>query len=450
MPIPLSKNVLDRLNKADSKFNLDISGVAGFFGGDVAVSAMGTIHLYRHRRWLGWYNSPGSYEIAKNYGVLCRARLWDALYPGVNVDPAVLFGLNDKEGPAYRGVHSRTALTKTGHLGYLLMGECEELPVPPKQELMDGRRSSVTSVTVVDLHNVPAEYNVRPAVDDVVPTVLAVIPILITLAAAVLCIIIAEDWFSFSLILFGALVSGASSIVIGSGKLELSRPEPAEGSPSGDGVLGAGGSHFIVLLGPEHATNIITKGAFRLQFDGEPQYHMIGICALFLTFQFLAQLLIIPVGTIFGQLMFLVSLAASWIYSAFLSSIDRESLQCKIVNRQVLKKPQKLKYVLGTRTMAVAFTLRVLRDSFDQDQEESQKGDADAKVRGALEKLLDEMLPNDTPDWRVWKESILGCIINRDPDLKTSALEENSSLLKTLFSDSRDGLRLFNDVHLKM
>jgi hypothetical protein len=36
-------------------FNLDSSGVAGFFGGEEAISAMATVHLYRGRKWLGWY-----------------------------------------------------------------------------------------------------------------------------------------------------------------------------------------------------------------------------------------------------------------------------------------------------------------------------------------------------------------------------------------------------------
>ena len=90
-----------------STINLDISGVAGFFGGDVAVSAMATVHVYQGRKWLGWYNSPGSYEIAKRYGQLGRARFWDGLYPGINVDPAVLFELDGLYGPKYRAVHSR-------------------------------------------------------------------------------------------------------------------------------------------------------------------------------------------------------------------------------------------------------------------------------------------------------------------------------------------------------
>lgn len=111
-----------------STINLDISGVAGFFGGDVAVSAMATVHVYQGRKWLGWYNSPGSYEIAKRYGQLGRSRFWDGLYPGINVDPAVLFELDGLYGPKYRAVHSGTVMSKTGHLAHLFLQECKGIP----------------------------------------------------------------------------------------------------------------------------------------------------------------------------------------------------------------------------------------------------------------------------------------------------------------------------------
>ncbi|KIJ36777.1 hypothetical protein M422DRAFT_179050, partial [Sphaerobolus stellatus SS14] len=70
-----------------SSFSLDVSGIAGFFGGEEAFAAMTSVHLFRGRRWLGWYNSPGSFYVSKKYGILARSRVWDGLYPGVNVDP---------------------------------------------------------------------------------------------------------------------------------------------------------------------------------------------------------------------------------------------------------------------------------------------------------------------------------------------------------------------------
>ncbi|KIK21853.1 hypothetical protein PISMIDRAFT_103302, partial [Pisolithus microcarpus 441] len=72
----------------DAHFTLDTSGVAGVFGGEEAVSAMATVHVYQYRKWLGWYNSPGSYEIAKRYGRLATSKFFDGLFPGVHTDPA--------------------------------------------------------------------------------------------------------------------------------------------------------------------------------------------------------------------------------------------------------------------------------------------------------------------------------------------------------------------------
>ena len=438
MPMPITKDVLNKLNKADSKFNLDISGVAGFFGGDVAVSAMGTIHLYRGRRWLGWYNSPGSLEIAKCYGVLGRSRLWDGLYPGVNIDPARLFGLDDKEGPSYRGVRSGTRLEKTGHISYLLLQECDELA--PSHTILGRRDRPSATVTVVDLRSAVEDHNIQPAVEDVLTTVLALLPILVTLAASVLSALIAEDWYCFGLILFGALVSGASCVVIGSAGLELDSPKAAVDSPPGDGLLGEGSSNFVIIRGPEDVTNIITKGRFKLCFSDEPKYHMVGCCALFLTVQFLAQLLIIPVGTIFGQLMFLASLAASWMYTTYLSSKDRESLQRTIVIEKILRKPSMVKYAFGTRTMAAAFALRVLRNSFEG-------GQLSELQSNALRKQLRKIIPNETPVWIAWRGAVYSrCAVDGRREASDVDQKDSLPLLKTLLDDAETGLQLYEQV----
>ena len=91
---------------SSSSFTLDSSGVAGFFGGDSAVSGMATVNLIPNRRWGGWYNTPGSYEIAKQFGQLANSRFWDGLFPGGKHDPAELFGLDGKSGPAFLAVRS--------------------------------------------------------------------------------------------------------------------------------------------------------------------------------------------------------------------------------------------------------------------------------------------------------------------------------------------------------
>ena len=373
-----------------STINLDISGVAGFFGGDVAVSAMATVHIYQGRRWLGWYNSPGSYEIAKRYGQLGRSRFWDGLYPGVNVDPAVLFELDGLYGPKYRAVHSGTLMSKTGHLAHLFLQECRDIPAKNTHEL-DGELTRVTTpvyVTVADLVHQPKREEYPRLVRDTTSP-LALIPIAVSAATAAACAVF-SDWFCFSMIVLGMLGSGVSCYVIGTGTFTFTHPEPADGAPPGDGVL-EGGDEIVVLKGPEGCVNPVTRGRFSLKYTGEPQYHNIGSSSMLLTVQFLAQLLIVPQGEIFGQIMFLSSLAVSWMYNSYLSSLDKESIQRHILVRQVLKSPVMRKYKLGTRTIMVVFVLLVLSPAEEY----------------ALRKVMDDLLPNETPVWRLWKATVL-------------------------------------------
>src|SRR5258708_37465646 len=121
MPIPLQ----------NAKFTLDASGVAGFFGGEEAISAMATVHVFEGRKWMGWYNSPGSYTVAKKYGRLAKSRFWDGLFPGVSVNPAALFEYSGQIGPEYRGVCSGTVISNTGQTGYLFMKESESSKLMP-------------------------------------------------------------------------------------------------------------------------------------------------------------------------------------------------------------------------------------------------------------------------------------------------------------------------------
>ena len=84
--------VLDPL--ANAKFSLNSLGVAGFFGGDIAVNGMATVIFFIGRRFVGLYNAPGSLEVAKRYGQLASSRVYRGLFPGGDTtDPAQLFGL---------------------------------------------------------------------------------------------------------------------------------------------------------------------------------------------------------------------------------------------------------------------------------------------------------------------------------------------------------------------
>ena len=207
-------------------FQLDLSGVAGFFGGDVAVHAMSTVHVYEGRKWLGWYNMPGSYEIARRYGQFCRSRFWDSVYPGVNLDPAEFFELDGKDGPAYRGIHSGTILTKTGHIAYLLLKHCKDFRHITE---IKGRREPNLSVTIVDLskYEKPAE---SPRIIRKYSSLYAAIPIFSSLATAALCALY-RDWYCFAMIILGCISSGLSCLVLGTGRLGFSFAKASEGSP---------------------------------------------------------------------------------------------------------------------------------------------------------------------------------------------------------------------------
>ncbi|KAH9946395.1 uncharacterized protein BXZ73DRAFT_37284 [Epithele typhae] len=434
---------------ADTNLNLDISGVAGFFGGDVAVSAMATVHVYPGRKWLGWYNTPGSYEIAKRFGILGKTRFWDGLYPGVNVDPAELFELDGAKGPKYRALRSGTVMKSTGHLAYLFARECKDISrkewSPPK----GARKTSPVNVTIADLEHTPPE-TCHPRMSKgstiTATSLVALIPILACIATAIPCAIF-KDWTCFSMIVFGMLVNGVSCFIIGSGVLTFTHPLPAEGAPPADGIL-EDGEQIIILRGAEGAVNPITRGRFTLKYACEPNYHPIGISSLLLTVQFIVQLVAVPQGEIFGQIMFLSSLAVSWMYNSYLSSLDKESIQRRLLHREVLQSPRLRKFELPTRTSMTVFVLLVLAAR-------AHKVD-----RGSLCSVLNDLLPNDTDLWQNWKDRILHEIQNGlphgpgqlrfdSPPRETNSgadVKDDADLLERLYDDARLALQAFEAV----
>ena len=398
-----------------SSFTLDASGVAGFFGGDEAVYAMATVNIYQGRRWLGWYNSPGSYTVAKKYGQIAHSGIWDGLFPGIVVDPAILFELSGSSGPRYIGIHSGTIVEDTGHIGHLFMKECEVSD--EKAQVVPGRISSAVTVTIAMLGDAP-EHRMNPQLPMPNTIHLAIIPILASLATCALCGIY-EDWYCFTMILLGIITSGLSCFVIGSAKLLFTHPKPAPGCPMGDGMM-TDHKEIVILLGVEGAVNSVTRGEFQLRFADGPDHGNVGRCASLLIIQFVAQLLLIPQGSLFGQIMFLASLAVSWAYNSYLSSADREKVQREML-RKVL--PMKLtKYKLGTRTTMVVFVLLVLRPSNP-------------------EKLLNTLLPNDTNTWNIWKRVVLEKMKGKKPLFFDDGDHEGvdpqeENLLKNLYKDA--------------
>ncbi|KIK73783.1 hypothetical protein PAXRUDRAFT_177486, partial [Paxillus rubicundulus Ve08.2h10] len=164
---------------------------------------------------------------------------------------------------------------------------------------------------------------------------------------------------------------------------------------------------------------------FSLRFQSEPQYKNIGWCSILLTIQFLAQLLLIPQGSLFGQIMFVSSLGVSWAYNSWLSSLDKEKIQKEILLNNVLGEPKVTKYYFGTRTSMVVFVLLVL-----QPEEPS--------------KILNELLPNDTKVWRKFKSTIVERLLDKeklhfevtDADIDEFTHNERT-LLETLYGDAQ-------------
>ncbi|KAG1830332.1 hypothetical protein EV424DRAFT_1315623 [Suillus variegatus] len=388
-------------------FSLDVGGFAGFFGGDEAVSAMETVHLYRARRWTGWFNSPGSYSVGRHYGRLANSRFWDGMFPGANIDPTTYIGLDGKSGPMYVASQSGTFLKQTGHLAYLLMQKCKD----QRAVIVEGRKTRANKVTILDMPDIKFDAGTENSLTiharDGFHKHVALIPIATSVATCILCAW-GDDWYCFSLILLGILVNGISCFVIGSASIVLQSAASSKNAPPGDGML-MDGNHVIVVRGKEKNVIAITQGKFHLEYepwdhdeDAETndEYAAIGLCSLLLVIQFLTQLLLIPQGKLFGQVMFLTSFAVSWAYNLFLSSMDGEYLQEEqLVQALTLSEDRMKTYKLGTRTAAAVFACLTLQP----DCEHKDWGNRGFKPQ----EILRQFIPNDTHVWTVWREQVL-------------------------------------------
>ncbi|KAG2129014.1 hypothetical protein DEU56DRAFT_503193 [Suillus clintonianus] len=391
-----------------SSFTLDAAGVAGFFGGDETLSAMATVHLYRGRRWLGWYNSPGSYTVAKRYGQLANSRLWDGLFPGPNPEPAEAFGLDGKPGPRYVASLSGTDMA-TGHLAYLTVQRSKELTC----KRVEGTASTETlPATVTVIHVGDVTYKDQVEMMSTNHALLATIPITISVATCVSCAVVG-DWLGFSLILLGIISSGVSCLVIGTARLHLQAPKTVTpGVPPGDGLL-LTFRDVVVLKGSEKDVNAITKGQFSLDMRGGPEYRNVGLCSLLLLAQFMLQLLLIPQATLFGQVMFLSSLAASWIYNSFLSSLESEKIQGDLFYKALRVEDESIqKYCLHNRRSQAVFACSILSDGIETEE------DFDA------ERILSLFVPNKTRVWNLWRAKVAGQLKSASPNKSFLATEQ--------------------------
>ena len=417
-----------------SHFALDTSGLASVFGGPEAIFSLALVHVYTGRRWLGWYNSPGSYFLGKLLAQIAhKSPILDIISNSGDrsekrPDAAELFNYDGRKGPKFRAVHSGTVIDETGHLAALFVKECAEQCAT----IIPGRQTRPVDITIANLHHIPdKEVPLAGLQNHTRASVGALVPILVSFAA---CFASGyyDDWYCFSVISLGIVVNGLSCFVIGSGDLIFTHPEPRKGLPPGDGFLTTP-EQIILLKGAESAVNSITRGKFSLRFDNGPLFRSIGTCAILLMLQSVAQLLLVPQGSLFGQLMFVTSIIVSWSYNLWLSSLDKEKIQRDMLMNILQlsqQKPDLTKFTLGTRTNMAVFV--VLASDVEK-----------------AEEILDSLLPNNTGAWKKWKSTIVSRLksgkelLFDESDWSDSQDSQEAGLLKMLYRDAQDAYEGF-------
>ncbi|KAI6040368.1 hypothetical protein EDC04DRAFT_2602474 [Pisolithus marmoratus] len=195
-----------------------ITGVAGLFDGEEAVSSIAVVHVFEWRIWFGWYNTLGSYIMGARFNRLAHfavPSLSEDNQEYIQTDLTSLFEYNGQKNSKFRAVYFGTAFQETGHLAALFMKACTVLHAI----LIEGRETHPVDVTVANFDHVPPAGRCTGVV------------VLSTLAYP--CF-------------------GISCLVISSGSFRFMYPEPAPGSPPGDGVLGCG-EGIVLLKGKEGA-----------------------------------------------------------------------------------------------------------------------------------------------------------------------------------------------------
>ncbi|KIK16657.1 hypothetical protein PISMIDRAFT_254987, partial [Pisolithus microcarpus 441] len=273
---------------SNATFMLNGSGIAGLLGGEEALSAVALAQIYNGGKWLGWYNTPGSYIIGKYFRHLARSAISDSrVNPKsgtgsgmVHVDHALLLQYDNwSKGPVFKGIYSGTSLHEAGPLASLIVKKCTQI----SGTQINGRTTQPVNVAIVEL-----EQNLQPQMKfHLSPPLFSVIPIAVSLATCIICGLYCE-WYAFSMILLGILARGLTCIFVGSGELVFDHPKSAEGSPPGDGILGC--DHELVLLkGHENVVNAVTRGRFFFRFRSKRTCHMVELCSFFLFGQAIAQ-----------------------------------------------------------------------------------------------------------------------------------------------------------------
>ncbi|OJA08059.1 hypothetical protein AZE42_12496 [Rhizopogon vesiculosus] len=408
---------------------------------------MKTFHLFNGRKWAGWHNAPDGFAVAKYISPIANSRFWNAIFlVQQSKDPEKVFGLDNQLGPKYIAFQSGTIIDKTIHVAYLMTQSSKECPIIT----VEGRTTQPMTLTVVQVPESSAQVGTKenPTLTVKLRDIhvrLASIPMSTSLIACALCAY-NRDWYCLTMIFLGIISNGLTCLVMGSAPLVLERVQSAAGAPPGGRMLVDDSSnHIVILKGEERDIKWVTTGKFRLaylpsvwmkksfgtsrtgansdseklvqgrgnelcgplfprpeEYRGIEEHRGIGLCRLLLGIQSLLQLLLIPQGTTFGQIMFLSSFIISWAYNLYLLSIDSERIQQHLLV-ETLNVTRTSKFKLGTRTTTAVFTTLVLRShSSSKPQPPSQTEPKPSSTN----KFLKYFLPNETVMWDEWREHV--------------------------------------------
>ncbi|PIL34425.1 hypothetical protein GSI_03200 [Ganoderma sinense ZZ0214-1] len=431
--------------------------------------------------------------------------MYRGLFPGDTRDPAHLFGLDGKPGPKFLAAQSGSLFEKTGHIGYLVARLARrEGPEALVRELAKKRPQRITTPATYPSYGF---FSLIPAVVSLVACIACAwvgdwwtfSSILWgMLANGCACFILGQGRVTFQHPEpapdappgYGILWAAENAVVVIRGSeravntitrgrffLQYNSSRRAESTdvPSSrlDGAHPQNSDTALLLTSESSHTNDTSfslgngaspaTGAVPKEDDtkrepdsapegGAPNSLLIGISGILLVIQFFAQLLLIPQIGLFGQVMFLLTVASSWGYNVLISSIDREDIQARILRgRHILDLPKKpkdstkttrggngreemyeegqgwqrvRKFEFGTWTAMATFACLTL-------------GPDPATPLESSSKMLDALIPNDTDVWVRWKE-----LVNKQlakPTIKMLAKPEPGTplLLKSIIEDAR-------------
>ncbi len=403
----------------------------------------------------------------KRCAPIAHSTFWDSIFPAQGRDPARILGLEAKSGPTFLETSGETV--RTGHPAYLIARLAHKLPSAQSSPSID----HAFHVSIVDLPEEPyespaSERSARPLSYAVLADLVLLrplprshrrshrrqpnrvrlyrdlfavvfiwaIPAYASTATCILCAL-ARDWWCFVSILIGVYAGAFIRVALGMGRFTVASPDCVQHPQEETDEKEEGCNHthaseglllhargIIVLRGSKSTLVRLTRGRFHIEFSARMDSIQINIGLSALAIQFLMQLVLIPQGTLFGQLMFVASLAVSSMYNVHLA-MRQDTLQtqylldlCGLNQSSFKQTPMKSK-----AGMAV-FACLALRH----------------QPLYAPRKLLDELVTANGAVWSRWKGLVAGKLETGEPIEFSQEGEVEASLAK-LLKDAEDAYR---------